>query len=110
MVIQPLSTRLIKPNICFDLSHRRSTTVSLETRNSFQKWTVDRDAATVIKIDDSSMVMSAVNGSMHVRSGNSEKASRDSRVSNYPNEVHFSHTSGELESSASLQGLLQETS
>ena len=35
MVIQPLSTRLIKPNFCFDLSHRRSTTVSLETRNSF---------------------------------------------------------------------------
>ena len=31
MVIQPLSTRLIKPNFCFDLSHRRSTTVSLET-------------------------------------------------------------------------------
>ena len=26
MVIQPLSTRLIKPNFCFDLSHRRSTT------------------------------------------------------------------------------------
>ena len=35
MVIQPLSTRLIKPNFYFDLSHRRSTTVSLETRNSF---------------------------------------------------------------------------
>ena len=34
MAIQPLSTRLIKPNFCFDLSHRRSTTVSLETRNS----------------------------------------------------------------------------
>ena len=33
MVIQPLSTRLIKPNFCFHLSHRRSTTVSLETRN-----------------------------------------------------------------------------
>ena len=33
MVIQPLSIRLIKPNFCFDLSHRRSTTVSLETRN-----------------------------------------------------------------------------
>ena len=32
-VIQPLSTRLIKPNFCFHLSHRRSTTVSLETRN-----------------------------------------------------------------------------
>ena len=31
--MQPLSTRLIKPNFCFDLSHRRSTTVSLETRN-----------------------------------------------------------------------------
>ena len=28
-----LSTRLMKPNFCFDLSHRRSTTVSLETRN-----------------------------------------------------------------------------
>ena len=27
--------RLIKPNFCFDLSHRRTTTVSLETRNSF---------------------------------------------------------------------------
>ena len=34
MVIQPLPTRLIKPNFCFDFSHRRSTTVSLETRNS----------------------------------------------------------------------------
>jgi len=34
VVIQPLSTRLIQPNFCFDLSHRRSTTVSLETRNS----------------------------------------------------------------------------
>ena len=34
VVIQPLSIRLIKPNFCFDLSHRRSTTVSLETRNS----------------------------------------------------------------------------
>ena len=34
IIIQPLSTRLIKPNFCFDLSHRRSTTVSLETRNS----------------------------------------------------------------------------
>jgi len=34
VVIQPLSTRLIKPNFCFDLSHRRSTTVSLETKNS----------------------------------------------------------------------------
>ena len=28
-----LSTRLIKPNLCFDLSHRRSTTVPFETRN-----------------------------------------------------------------------------
>jgi len=35
VVIQPLSTRLIKPNFCFDLSHRRSATISLETRNSF---------------------------------------------------------------------------
>ena len=35
VVISPLSTRLIKPNFCFDLSHRRSTTVSLETRNLF---------------------------------------------------------------------------
>ena len=35
VVIQPLSTRLIKPNFCFHLSHRRSTTVSLETRNPF---------------------------------------------------------------------------
>ena len=33
VVIQPLSIRLIKPNFCFHLSHRRSTTVSLETRN-----------------------------------------------------------------------------
>ena len=33
VVIQPLSTCLIKPNFCFDLPHRRSTTVSLETRN-----------------------------------------------------------------------------
>ena len=33
VVIQPLSTCSIKPNICFDLSNRRSTTVSLETRN-----------------------------------------------------------------------------
>ena len=33
VLIQPLSTRLIKPNFCFDLSHRRSTTVSLETRS-----------------------------------------------------------------------------
>ena len=40
MVIQPLSTRLIKPNFCFHLSHRRSTTVSLETRNSFISNTV----------------------------------------------------------------------
>ena len=29
-----LSNELIKPNFCFDLSHRRSTKVSLETRNS----------------------------------------------------------------------------
>ena len=35
VVIQPLSTRLIKPNFCLDLPHRRSTTVSLETRNPF---------------------------------------------------------------------------
>ena len=33
VLIQPLSTRLIKPNFCFDLSHRSSTTVSLETRS-----------------------------------------------------------------------------
>ena len=32
-----LSTRLIKPKFCFDLSHRRSTTVSLETRNLFTR-------------------------------------------------------------------------
>ena len=38
VVIQPLSTRLIKPNFCFDLSHRRSTTVSLETRNPYISW------------------------------------------------------------------------
>ena len=30
----PHLTCLIKPNFCLDLSHRRSTTVSLETRNS----------------------------------------------------------------------------
>ena len=35
VVIQSLSTRLIKPNFRFDLSHRRSTTISLETRNPF---------------------------------------------------------------------------
>ena len=29
-----LLNELIKPNFCFDLFHRRSTTVSLETRNS----------------------------------------------------------------------------
>ena len=34
-VIQHLSTRLIKPNFCFDLPHRRSTIVSFETRNPF---------------------------------------------------------------------------
>ena len=28
-----LSNKLIKPNFCFDLPHRRSTTVFLETRN-----------------------------------------------------------------------------
>ena len=33
LVIQPLLTRLIKANFCFHLFHRRSTTVSLETRN-----------------------------------------------------------------------------
>ena len=33
VVVQPLSTRVIKPNFCFDLPHQRSTTVSLETRN-----------------------------------------------------------------------------
>ena len=31
VVIQPSSTRLIKPKFCFHLSHRRSTTVSLQT-------------------------------------------------------------------------------
>ena len=35
MVIQPISTRLIKPTFCFDLSHRGSTIVSLETRKPF---------------------------------------------------------------------------
>ena len=35
VVIQPLSTRLIKPNFCFHLPLRPSTTVSLETRNPF---------------------------------------------------------------------------
>ena len=38
MVIQPLSTCLIKPNFRFDLSHRRSTTVSLETRNPLKPY------------------------------------------------------------------------
>ena len=94
---------------CTNMASETSASVN-DANAPFQKWTVDHDAATVIKNDDSSMVMSAVNGSMHARSGNSEKASRDSRVFNYANEVHFSHTSGELESSASLQGLLQETS
>ena len=37
VVIQPSSTRLIKPNFCFHLSHRRSTTVSLEIH--FQNYT-----------------------------------------------------------------------
>ena len=37
VVIQHLSTRLIKPNFCFDLPHRRSTTVSLETRNPYNE-------------------------------------------------------------------------
>ena len=40
VAIQPLSTRLIKPNFCFHLSHRRSTTVSLETRNPFENYVV----------------------------------------------------------------------
>ena len=34
-----LSTRLIKPNFCFHLSHRRSTTGSLKTRNPWIKCT-----------------------------------------------------------------------
>ena len=34
VVIHPLSTRLMNQNFCFDLSYRRSTIVSLETRNS----------------------------------------------------------------------------
>ena len=37
MVTEPLSTRSIKPNSCFHLSHRRSTTVSLDTRTPFSK-------------------------------------------------------------------------
>ena len=37
VVIQPLSTRLIKANFCFDFSHRRSTTVSSETRNPTER-------------------------------------------------------------------------
>lgn len=94
---------------CTNMASETSASVN-EANTPFQKWTVDHDAATVIKIDDSLMVMSAVNGSMNARSGNSAKASRDSRVCNYANEVHISQTSGELESSASLQGLLQETS
>ena len=36
VIIQPLSTRLTKPNFCFHLSIRRSTTFSLETRNAFK--------------------------------------------------------------------------
>ena len=35
MVIQPLSTHLIKPNFCFHLFQQCSTTVSLETRSPF---------------------------------------------------------------------------
>ena len=35
MAIQHLSTRLIKPNFCFDLPHRRSITVSLELEIHF---------------------------------------------------------------------------
>ena len=35
VVFQPLSTRFIKPNCCFLLSHRRSTTAPLETSNPF---------------------------------------------------------------------------
>ena len=38
VVIQPLSTRFIKPNFSFDLPHRRTTTVSLETRNPLTIW------------------------------------------------------------------------
>ena len=38
MVIRPLSTRLIKPNFPVSLSHRRRTTVSLETRNLGKYW------------------------------------------------------------------------
>ena len=46
VVIQPLSTRLIKLNFCFDLSHRRSTTASLETRNSLTlTWSMGRKLA-----------------------------------------------------------------
>ena len=35
VVIRPLSTRLIQPNFHVSLSHRRSTTLSLETKNLF---------------------------------------------------------------------------
>ena len=35
VAIQHLSTRLIKPNFCFDLPHRRSITVSLELEIHF---------------------------------------------------------------------------
>jgi len=35
VVVRPLSACLMKPNFFFDLSHQRSTTVSLETRNPF---------------------------------------------------------------------------
>ena len=33
VVIQPLSNRLMKPNLHVSLSHRRTNTVSLEIRN-----------------------------------------------------------------------------
>jgi len=42
VVVRHLSARLIKPNFCFDLPHRRSTTVSLETNPFTQPSFVDQ--------------------------------------------------------------------
>ncbi|XP_068716208.1 uncharacterized protein [Montipora foliosa] len=58
-------------------------------------------------IDSSLMVMSAVNGSAHACSVMSESASG---VSNYASDTGMNHISGELESTASLRGLILESS
>ena len=44
VVIQHLSNRLIKPNFCVDLPHRRSTTFFLETRNSISWHSCQKNA------------------------------------------------------------------